>query len=87
MAVYDDYNGWDAMDHTGHEFYSDFNDYDVTVNVPRNFVVWGTGTLINAAQVLQPGRSRASTIVHDGHDDPHRHAASRCRGQSRRRTR
>ena len=54
VAVYDDYNGWDRMDHTGHEFYSDFNDYDVTVNVPTNFIVWGTGTLTNSADVLQP---------------------------------
>ncbi|HEU4763238.1 MAG TPA: hypothetical protein VFS28_01200, partial [Gemmatimonadales bacterium] len=48
VAVYDDYNGWDTMDHTSHEFYSDFNDYDVTVTVPANYVVWGTGTLTNA---------------------------------------
>ena len=55
VAVFDDYNGWDTMDHSGHEFYSDFNDYDVTVNVPRNYVVWGTGTLTNASRLLQPG--------------------------------
>jgi hypothetical protein len=54
VAVYDDYNGWDQMDHTSHEFYSDFNDYDVTVKVPANFVVWGTGTLVNADSLLQP---------------------------------
>ncbi|HEX7020003.1 MAG TPA: M1 family metallopeptidase [Gemmatimonadaceae bacterium] len=55
VAVYDDYNGWDTMDFTdAQEFYSDFNDYDVTVHAPANFVVWGTGTLTNAAQVLQP---------------------------------
>ena len=54
VAVFDDYNGWDTMDHVGHEFYSDFNDYDVTVNVPANFIVWGTGTLTNAAALLQP---------------------------------
>jgi len=55
VAVYDDYNGWDTMTFTGQqEFYSDFNDYDVTVNVPPNYVVWGTGTLGNAAAVLQP---------------------------------
>jgi Peptidase family M1 domain len=53
VAVYDDYNGWDLMDHSGHEFYSDFNDYDVTVDVPANYIVWGTGTLVNAADVLQ----------------------------------
>lgn len=55
VAVYDDYNGWDTMTFTdGQEFYSDFNDYDVAVTVPRNYVVWGTGTLTNAGDVLQP---------------------------------
>ena len=55
VAVYDDYNGWDTMDFTdAQEFYSDSNDYDVTVRVPANYIVWGTGTLRNAAQVLQP---------------------------------
>jgi hypothetical protein len=53
VAVYDDYNGWDQMDHTSKEFYSDFNNYDVTVKVPANFVVWGTGTLKNADSLLQ----------------------------------
>ena len=55
VAVYDDWNGWDMMDFTDQqEFYSDFNDYDVTIRVPANFVVWGTGTLEDAASVLQP---------------------------------
>jgi hypothetical protein len=55
VAVYDDYNGWDTMDFTDvQEFYSDFNDYDVAITVPANYVVWGTGTLLNAADVLQP---------------------------------
>lgn len=55
VAVYDDYNGWDTMDFTdAQEFYSDFNDYDVTVRVPANFVVWGTGTLTDPEAVLRP---------------------------------
>ncbi|MGI9090612.1 MAG: M1 family metallopeptidase [Gemmatimonadaceae bacterium] len=55
VAVYDDYNGWDTMDFTdSQEFYSDFNDYDVSIRVPANYVVWGTGTLLNPAAVLQP---------------------------------
>jgi len=55
IAVFDDYNGWDRMDFTdSHEFYSDFNDYKVTINVPANYIVWGTGTLLNAEKVLQP---------------------------------
>ena len=59
VAVYDDYNGWDTMDFTDtQEFYSDFNDYDVTVHAPANYIVWGTGTLRNADEVLQPEYAR-----------------------------
>ena len=55
VAVFDDYNGWDTMEFTDlQEFYSDFNDYDVAVTVPTNYVVWGTGTLLNPNEVLQP---------------------------------
>jgi len=55
VAVFDDYNGWDRMDFTDtQEFYSDFNDYDVTIRVPANFIVWGTGTLLSPESVLQP---------------------------------
>ena len=55
IAVYDDYNGWDTMDFTDQqEFYSDFNDYDVSLTVPPNFIVWGTGTLLNPESILQP---------------------------------
>jgi hypothetical protein len=55
FAVYDDYNGWDRMDFMdSHEFYSDFNDYTVTINVPKNYIVWGTGTLQKPETLLQP---------------------------------
>jgi hypothetical protein len=54
IAVYDDYNGWDRMDFVdSKEFYSDFNDYDVTINVPKNYIVWGTGTLQNPEKLLK----------------------------------
>jgi len=62
VAVYDDYNGWDTMTFTDvQEFYSDFNDYDVSITVPANYVVWGTGTLFNPAEVLQPATLRRFT--------------------------
>src|SRR5258708_32844050 len=55
VAVYDDYNGWDRINFMdSHEFYSDFNDYTVTVNVPKNYIVWGTGTLQQPEKLLQP---------------------------------
>lgn len=55
VAVFDDYNRWDKMPFVdSHEFYSDFNDYVVTVNVPKNYIVVGTGTLQKPETVLQP---------------------------------
>jgi hypothetical protein len=55
IAVYDDYAGWDRMNFVdSKEFYSDFNDYTVTINVPKNYIVWGTGTLQKPENLLQP---------------------------------
>ncbi len=55
VAVYDDYMGWDKMAFTGRqEFYNDFNDYNFEVSVPKNYIVWATGTLLNPNEVLQP---------------------------------
>jgi len=54
VAVMDDVFGWDRMAFTdAQEFYNDFNDYTVAVTVPKNFLVWGTGDLLNAGEVLQ----------------------------------
>jgi hypothetical protein len=62
VAVYDDYKGWDRMDFTdAQEFYNDFNDYLLHVSVPRNFVVWGTGDLVDPDDVLQPAYARKLT--------------------------
>lgn len=55
VSVYDDYQGWDRTEfNDALEFYNDFNDYTVNVQVPANYVVWGTGTLLNPDVVLQP---------------------------------
>lgn len=55
VSVYDDYEHFDVMEfNDALEFYSDFNDYTVNVTVPKNYIVWGTGTLLNANSVLQP---------------------------------
>lgn len=55
VAVYDDYQKWDFNTfNDALEFYNDFNDYTVSVQVPKNYIVWGTGTLLNAEEVLQP---------------------------------
>ena len=55
IAVRDDIDGWDASPHLGTaEFYNDFGDFDVTVEVPHGYVVWATGLLQNPDEVLAP---------------------------------
>jgi len=75
VSVYDDYNGWDGIEHTDRvEFYSDFNDYNVAVTVPKNFVVWGTGRLLNPAAVLRP--AIANRLEHSLTSDNTAHIAN-----------
>ena len=59
ISVYDDYNGWDRLNFVdSKEFYNDFNDYTLRVQVPANYLVWATGTLQNPKQVLQPAAAK-----------------------------
>lgn len=52
IAVYDDVYGWDEIPYTGTvEQYNDFNNYDVKITVPKNFLVWATGTIQNPEEV------------------------------------
>ena len=53
IAVYDDIDGWNDFKYMGTtEFYNDFGNFEVSVTVPQNFIVWATGTLENPEQVL-----------------------------------
>ena len=55
ISVFDDINGWDRMIFTdAQEFYNDFNNYNLSITVPKNYLVWATGELQNANDVLQP---------------------------------
>ena len=72
VAVYDDVNGWDMREYTGTtEFYNDFNNYDVRITLPGDYVVWATGKLQNAEEVLRAEVVRryrqalvSDTVVH-----------------------
>jgi len=76
VSVYDDYKGWDTLPHTGGlEFYNDFNDYTVNVTVPKDFMVWATGTLQNPSEVLQP--DVAERLKQSMTDDSTIHIATR----------
>lgn len=55
VAVYDDIDGWNSYPYTGsQEFYNDFCHFKAAITVPKGFVVWATGDLKNAEEVLQP---------------------------------
>lgn len=55
VAVYDDIDGWNRYPYNGtQEFYNDFCNFDASITVPKNFLVWATGDLQNANEVLNP---------------------------------
>jgi hypothetical protein len=54
LAVYDDIDGWNKYPYTGdEEFYNDFSNFKAELTVPKDFVVWATGDLVNADRVFQ----------------------------------
>jgi len=55
VAVFDDIDGWDVNDYGGEvEFYNDKNNFDFEITVPKNYLVWATGTYQNLKDVVKP---------------------------------
>jgi hypothetical protein len=52
MCVYDDLRGWDTLPYVGSEFYLEYGHFDYYVTVPSNFLVAGSGELVNPKDVL-----------------------------------
>lgn len=53
IAVYDDIDGWNSFAYNGaQEFYNDFCHFKVNIMVPKDFVVWATGNLLNGDKVF-----------------------------------
>ncbi len=53
MCVYDDVEGWNTLPYMGQgEFYCDYGNYDFFVTVPAEMIVYGSGDLQNAPEVL-----------------------------------
>ena len=53
IAVYDDIDGWNRYPYNGRqEFYNDFCHFKAAITVPNSQVVWATGNLLNAREVL-----------------------------------
>lgn len=79
IAVYDDMEispdmkGWDYMlFHQGmHEFYNDFNNFQVSIEVPEGFYVWATGELINIQDVYSRLLLERIDAAHNSDDIVH----------------
>ncbi|MGA9853588.1 MAG: M1 family metallopeptidase [Gammaproteobacteria bacterium] len=55
MVVYDDITGWNTLPYRGlGEFYLEYGDFDYSINVPWNYIVVGSGRLVNPNTVLTP---------------------------------
>ena len=53
MCVYDDVEGWNTLPYMGlGEFYCDYGNYDYYITAPAEMIVYGSGDLQNAADVL-----------------------------------
>ncbi|MCP5063316.1 MAG: M1 family metallopeptidase, partial [Ignavibacteriae bacterium] len=54
ISVYDDIDKWDKLDYQGMvEFYNDFSDFDVHIQMPKEYLVWATGEFNNAKEILR----------------------------------
>jgi hypothetical protein len=66
VAVYDDIHGWNTTPYNGtQEFYNDFNDYDVSIEVPKKMMVWGTGELQNEKTVFTEAVLKKYQAAHE----------------------
>lgn len=52
ISVFDRKFNWDTDQHMDHEFYGDFGSFYVELTFPNNYIVDGTGVMINEKEVL-----------------------------------
>ena len=62
ICVYDRMHGWDTYQHLNREFYGDYGLYDVTLNMPSNYIVEASGVLQNRSEAL-PDSLRAKLDI------------------------
>ncbi len=67
MCVYDDLRGWDTLPYIGSEFYLEYGHFDYSVTVPWNFLVAGTGELMNPTEVLT--KTQIARLAEARHSD------------------
>lgn len=55
VSVYDDDNGWETRPYLGAgEFYCEYGNIEYKVTTPWNYILLGSGSLINLGEVLSP---------------------------------
>lgn len=52
ISVFDRKFNWDTDQHMDHEFYGDFGSFFVELTFPNNYIVDGTGTMVNEKEML-----------------------------------
>jgi len=64
IAVYDDVDGWNKYPYLGDaEFYNDFCNFKAEITVPKGYVLWATGDLLNAKNVLNKTIAERITLA------------------------
>ncbi|HUC82058.1 MAG TPA: M1 family metallopeptidase [Flavisolibacter sp.] len=67
IAEYD-YEGWHPTPYVGREFHGVWGDYDVTININKNYIIGGSGYLQNAAQVGYGYEEQGTKVVRPAGD-------------------
>ena len=67
MCVYDDLRGWDTLPYIGAEFYLEYGHFDYFVTVPWDFILAGSGELVNPEDVLT--RTQIARLEQARHSD------------------
>lgn len=62
IAEYD-YDGWATFDYLGREFHAPFANFDVKINIDKNYIIGAGGTLVNRKHM--PGYNVKSTAKPD----------------------
>lgn len=52
ICPYDRKFGWETFQHLGKEFYGDYGQYNVNITLPNQYIMDGTGELLNETEVL-----------------------------------
>ena len=66
MCVYDDVEGWNTLPYMGlGEFYCDYGNFDYYITAPARMIVYGSGDLQNAAEVLTAQENERLAVAAD----------------------